>query len=290
MTLEASPIMLRNPMRASAPHAAAATVRCRGWTFLLLAALLVGLAPARADGLRIGVFGQDPPRSFVDDQGELAGFDIDVARALCARMRTDCELVPTEWEALIPALEARELDAAVASISITDARRERVAFTRPYYVSPARFVARRGALADGDIDPERLAGRRIGVRRGTTFDHYVTDNYAAGVEIVRYTTQPGALLDLALGRLDLVLGDQMVLTRTFIEKPQGSEFELIGRPLTDPRWFGYGNGVAVARNDRGLRTLLDRAVADIHVDGLFERIRRRWFGGELWAPDAVSAR
>jgi ABC-type amino acid transport substrate-binding protein len=256
---------------------------------LLLLVVLVGLAPVRADGLRIGVFGQDPPRSFVDDRGELAGFDIDVARALCARLRTDCELVPTEWSALIPALEAREIDAAVASISITDARRERVAFTRPYYVSPARFVARRGALADSDIDPDRLAGKRIGVRRGTTFDHYVTDNVAADAEIVRYTTQPGALLDLALGRLDLVLGDQMVLTRTFIETPQGSEFELIGRPLADPRWFGYGNGVAVARNDRGLRTLLDRAVADIQVDGVFERIRRRWFGGQPRVLDDLSA-
>jgi arginine/ornithine transport system substrate-binding protein len=252
----------------------------------VLALLVVAAAvlPAQADGLRIGVFGQDPPRSFSDEHGQLAGFDIDVARALCAQLRYRCDLVPMEWSALIPRLEAREIDAVVASMSITDERRKRVDFTRPYYVSPARFVVRNGMLTDADW--RQLKGKRIGVRRGTTFDHYITDKYAGDAEVVRYSTQPGALLDLVLGRLDLVIGDALVLEATFLNGAQAQDFGFVGRPLTDPRWFGYGHGIAVAKNDRGLRTLLDRAIADIHVNGVFDLIRRLWFGGDLRVSEA----
>ena len=176
-----------------------------------------------------------------------------------------------------------DLDAEMATASLADARRQRVAFTRPYYVSPARFVSRRGAFAD--VDPATLKGKRIGVRRGTTFDDYVTDNYAPYAEILRYPTQLGALLDLVLERIDLVIGDQLVLHQTFLATPQGQDYEFVVPLLSEPVWFGAGNAVAVAKNDRGLRTLLDRAVADIHVNGVFERIQRAWFSRDIRGPE-----
>ena len=112
----------------------------------------------------------------------------------------------------------------------------------------------------------------------TTFDDYATANLSGSATIIRYSTQPDALLDLLMGRIDLVLGDHLVLEHSFLRKRSGAAFEFVGGPLTDPRWFGDGNAVAVAKGDDDLRELLDRAVADIHVNGIVERIELEWFG------------
>ena len=258
----------------------------RGAGLVLLALLSIGAWPAAAEGLRIGVYGQDPPRSFVDADGKLRGLDVDVAHALCAATHIQCELVAIEWSALLPALETRRVDAVVASVSITDERRARVDFTRAYYRTPARFIAREGEV-DGAA-PASLAGKRIGVRRGTTFDAYVTEHYGAVAEVVRYSTQPDALLDLTLGRVDVVLGDAAVLEETFLATDHGEPFAFVGPPLWAPRWFGDGQGVAVAPGEPGLRGMLDRAVADISLNGVFERIWQRWFPAAAAAGIAMD--
>lgn len=248
---------------------------------VLALALMLGSAPGLAQ-LRVGVFGQDPPFSFADENGELAGFDIDIANALCAEARFRCELVQTDWPALLPGLEERRLDLVVASVAITDERRARVLFTRAYYHTAMRFVARVGRF--DDVGPAALAGKRIGVWRDTTMDGYLSAKYAGQAQIVRYSTQPGALLDLVLGRVDLVLGQQRSLERNFLDPEHGAGFAFAGPPIDDPAWFGHGNGVAVGRNNRGLRELFDRAIADIQVNGVFWRIERRWFGDDEDEP------
>ena len=258
-----------------------------------LAAILAVLAcfPLGADEgttlLRIGVFGRDPPKSFIDQSGNLAGFDVEVARALCDQARVTCELIPSDWSALLPGLVERRLDAAVASISITAERRKLVGFTRPYYTSPARWVARNGRF--DPFDTAALAVLRVGVRRDTTFDRYLTDSYGTTTTIRRYATQPAALLDLLLGRIDLTLGDEITLRKSFLEAPEGSGFGFVGEPLADREWFGDGNGVAVAPGDVGLLRLLDRAVADLEADGTLRRLKARWFGIEPTAPAGGTA-
>jgi ABC-type amino acid transport substrate-binding protein len=270
-----------NPTRASIAHRARRRLLRGSLCLVLLCALTAAAALAHGQGprLRIGVYGQDPPKSFVNAFGELAGFDIDVARALCERIRAECELVPSDWAELMSGLEENRFTAVVASLSITEARRQQMGFTRPYYRSPGRFVAREGHLSAHD--PERLTGLKIGVRRGTTFDHYVSDNYAETSEIHRYSTQPDALLDLVLGRIDVILGDHIALEENFLKLPQGQGFAFVGPPVADPRWFGDGNGVAVPLRNPGMLRTLDRAVADLQANGTLRRISERWFGYDV---------
>ena len=241
--------------------------------------LLVLAWPVDAALLRVGVYGQDPPLSFVDENGEIAGFDIDFARALCRQARVECDLIQADWDELLPGLVQRRFDAVVASVSITDERREIVAFTRPYYDSPARFVARKGHFTE--LDPDLLAGMRIGVRRGTTFDRYATDKLAQNNEIYRYSTQPDALADLVLGRTDLVLGDHIAIVENFLSTKSGEGFELVGPPIADSRWFADGIGVAVVKGDSALLRALDGAVAALHRNGIFDLIRRHWFDYDI---------
>ena len=94
--------------------------------------------------VRFGVEGAYPPFSWTDASGEIKGFDIDLAHALCQQMTVKCELVAQDWDGMIPALLSRKYDAIIAAMSITDERRKKVDFTEKYAHIPNRFVAAKG--------------------------------------------------------------------------------------------------------------------------------------------------
>lgn len=259
-------------------------------TFFATVALLglSGAAPvAAADDtlLRIGVQNERPPFSFSDDEGELQGFDVEIAWALCVAMDVDCELVPLEFTALIPGLEDGRIDAAVASMSITEERLQLVDFTEKYYHAPNRFVARRDTPAD--ITPAGLAGKTIGVKRGTIHERYLTDQYADTAEIIRYGYSDEIFIDLTLGRLDLAFADGITLIESFLKTDLGAEYDFVGPPLSDPRWFGHGEGIAVRKGNQDLVAQLNRALRQILADGTYEEIRTRHFDYDIYAG-AVS--
>jgi arginine/ornithine transport system substrate-binding protein len=261
------------------------------WQRTLLATIVafiwVDAASVAAAGdlpLRIAVQNERPPFSFRDDEDELQGFDVEIARALCAALRLECELASLQFTDLIPALQQDRIDAAVASMSITAERLQLVDFTDKYYHAPNRFVARRGAVLD--IAPASLAGKTIGVKRGTIHDRYLTAEYANAAAIRRYGYSDEIFIDLALGRLDLAFADGITLTESFLKAELGEEFEFVGPALADPRWFGNGEGVAVRKGDTELLARLNRALQQIFSDGTYEAIQRKYFDYDI-AGEAV---
>ena len=162
-------------------------------TALAAAALAVaaGTAPAAAgEELRIGVEGAYPPFSWKEADGSLKGFDIDIAYALCEEMDRECTLVEQDWDGMIPALLARKYDAIVASMSITEKRKKRVDFTAKYYNTPALFAAAAGS--DLEISPAGLAGKTVGVQRGTTHQCFMEKIYP-DTDLRLYATQERSL-------------------------------------------------------------------------------------------------
>ena len=119
--------------------------------------------------IRIGVEGAYPPFSEVAPDGTLKGFDIDIARALCEEIGTECVLVPQDWDGIIPALLARKYDAIIASMSITPERKKKVAFSDKYYNSPAKFARKKGSGIT--ISKAGLKGKTVGVQRGCAGRH-----------------------------------------------------------------------------------------------------------------------
>jgi len=253
---------------------------------LLLAVAAVAIAwtasvaEAQTRKIRLGTEGAYPPFNFVNKAGELQGFDIDIGNALCRAMAAECEWVTQDWDGIIPGLLARKYDAIVASMSITEERRKKVDFTDKYYVTPARFVRKRGSGIE--IDEAGLAGRTVGVQRATVSENFLRDNYGHLVTIKVYGTQDEANLDFIAGRVDLVIADSVVLLEGLLNTDAGKDAEFVGPDFTDSEWFGDGIGIAVRKGDDELLGRLNEAIGRIRADGTYGEINARYFDFDLY--------
>ena len=225
--------------------------------------------------VRIGVEGAYPPFSYVTPEGELAGFDIDIAKALVKAMGADVKLVAQDWDGIIPALLAKKYDAIIASMSITEERKKKVAFSNKYYNTPAKFICKKGLMAE--FSRANVKGKKVGVQRATIHDRYLTDNYGKDVEIKRYGTQDEAYLDLTAGRVDMLLADSIALSDGFLKKPEGKEYQFIGPDLSDPKWFGDAAGIAIRKQDTDLVEKFNAAIKQIRADGTYKKIQDKYF-------------
>lgn len=250
---------------------------------IVLAAAVCFAGPAAAgdwDKVRIGTEGAYPPFNFVDQNGNLKGFDIDIARALCEEMGVECEFVIQDWDGIIPGLLAKKYDAIIASMSITEERKQKVDFTKKYYQTPARFVAEKGAGIE--ISKEGLKGKVVGVQRATIHENFLRDKFGDLVEIKSYATQDEANMDLASGRVDLVIADATVLLGGFLETEAGADYEFVGPGFTDEQWFGEGIGIALRQEDDDLREMFNDAIQALREKGVYQKINEKYFDFDVY--------
>ncbi len=253
--------------------------------WLLVAAMAATAATGVAQAkdwktVRFGIEGAYPPFSWTEADGSLKGFDVDMANALCKEMAVKCQIVPQDWDGIIPSLLARKYDAIIAAMSITEERKKKVDFTGKYAQIPNKFIAKKGANLD--FSKEGLKDVKIGVQRATTHDKYLTDNYGESVEIVRYGSFDEAYLDLANGRIAAVLGDASALEEGVINKPNGDAYEFVGPSLTDPKWFGEGMGIAVRKQDKDLTEKLNGAIDALREKGVYQEIASKYFKYDVY--------
>ena len=250
---------------------------------VFVAALALGAVQADAKEwkkVRIGVEGAYPPFSSVTADGKLVGFDIDIANALCDQMKVECDLVTQDWDGIIPALLARKYDAIIASMSITEERKQKVDFTNKYYQTPAKFIRKKGSGIE--ITKESLKGKAVGVQRATIHDNFVTEVYGKDVEVKRYGTQDEAYLDLAAGRVDLLLADSVALDDGFLKTAGGKDYEFVGPDFTDPKYFGEGAGIAIRKNEAELQEMLNAAIDAIRANGTYKSIQDKYFNFNVY--------
>jgi len=256
------------------------------WSVVVLVAVLavcwVGNASA-ADAkkkLRVGTEGAYPPFNLVDKKGQVQGFDIDIAKALCKEMGMDCEFKVQDWDGLIPGLMAKKFDVIIASMSITDERKQKVDFSNKYYQTPARFVAKKGAGMA--VSKEGLKGKSVGVQRATIHENFVRDMFGDAVIVKAYATQDEANMDLVAGRVDLVIADATVLLGGFINTDAGKGFEFIGPSYVDKKWFGDGVGIALRKGENDLRQKLNKAIDAIRANGVYQKINAKYFDFDVY--------
>jgi lysine/arginine/ornithine transport system substrate-binding protein len=247
-----------------------------------LLCLLVSSAFA-VDTLRFGIEADFPPFEYKLPSGELAGFDIDIGNAVCAKLQLKCTWVEGSFDGLIPALMARKFDAINSAMWATEQREKAINFTSVLYVPPIRLVAR----ADSHLLPtsESLKGKRVGVLQGATQQFYAEAKWAPNsVVVVAYPSQSQGFADLAAGRLDAALQTQKTAEDGFLNKPEGKGFALVGAPLRDEKIFGTGVAFGVRKQDQALLARLNQAIAALKQDGTFNKIAQKYFPYQIVAP------
>lgn len=248
-------------------------------TALIAAACAALAAPAMAENLRICVEGAYPPFSQVNNAGEVEGFDIDIAEALCAEIGATCEMIQTEWEAIIPTLEEGKCDAIVASMSITEERKQRIDFSEKYYFTPAMFAAAEGV--DWADDDAGMAGKTVCVQRGTIHHAYVEAKFPSA-NLVTYPSQDEVFLDLSSGRCDASMADSIATKDGFLDTPAGQGFAFFGGAHSDREIHGEGVGIGLRKSDGDLRERLNAAITAIRENGTYAEINAKYFPFDVY--------
>ncbi|WP_120502410.1 ABC transporter substrate-binding protein [Roseovarius sp. EL26] len=227
------------------------------------------------DTLRLGTEGAFPPFNYIDSSGQLAGFDVDIGLALCEEMGRECELVAQDWDGIIPGLIANKYDFVIASMFITEERKKQVAFSDPYYLAAMSYVAAKDAGIT-DFSPEALSNRTFGAQSGTTQADFIQAVYPQA-DLRLYASQDDANLDMASGRLDLMVGDTIPLSDWTLKTEDGACCEIIGDPITDPEFVGDGVGIAIRQADTDLVEAINAALATIIENGTYKEINDQYF-------------
>ena len=235
--------------------------------------------------LTVATEGAYPPYNFVDADGSLQGFDVDFAKALCEKINADCTIIKQDWDGMIPGLMAKKYDLIVASMGILPEREEKIDFSIPYYQSPTALVAAKAAGitvgADGFVDPESLAGKKIGVQRATAYETFGKEKWPKA-EIVVYDSSESADLDMTAGRLDARFDDFIVLSSGVLKSDSAADYERIGKIWGEKDFGSKGEGIGVRKGEDELREAVNQAILAMRADGTYKAINDKYFDFDIY--------
>ncbi len=221
------------------------------------------------------------PFNFRDSDGTLKGYDVDVGNEIGKRLNMKVEWVCQKWDGMLPALLANKFDAILASLSITEERRQKIDFSVSYRISIGQFVgpkAKNLKLFKDDKTPDVAAfkGVKVGLQRGTTYENWITAK-VPDASVVRYDTVEQTYLELKSGRVDVIMTNPMKTYLEFLSKPDGAGFEVIGPQIDEEKYFGTGAGVGLRKGEDALLKRMDAALIEMKKDGTLEKFSKTYF-------------
>ena len=223
--------------------------------------------------VRIGMDATYPPFESVDPKGDIVGFEVDYANALCGKMHVTCTFQNQDWDGVIPALLGNKFDVIFSSMNITPERAKRVLFSDMYYATPPVWVTQ-AATKSNDVSPAAMKDKTVGTQSSTVFANYLDKDYK-GVDVKLYPGGDEPFGDLANGRLDYVVSDILVAQK-FIEKNPGC-CRIVTEIQRTPDIFGPGVGAAFRPDDTDLKAMFDKAIAEADADGTFKTLAAKYF-------------
>jgi len=241
-------------------------------------------APAvQAETLRIGTTCTYFPFNYKDSDGNLTGYDVDVAREVASRIGVKTEFVCQAWSGLIPAIMAEKFDMIVASMSITEKRKKKLDFTVPYRISEGRLIGRIDAKhklfdKDGKVLPKAFKGLRLGLPRASTYDKWVKAKLKGqGLIVLGYESPDEMYLDLQNGRTDLIFTNPMKGHLSFLAADGVEGFEFVSPAINEAEFFGTGAGIALRKGNEKLLARLDKAMTAMIKDGTLDKFSLKYF-------------
>jgi His/Glu/Gln/Arg/opine family amino acid ABC transporter permease subunit len=235
---------------------------------LLLTPLQVS-AQETEDPFVVALTGKYPPFSFYSPEGELAGFDVDVAKEIAGEMGRPVEFVTIEWDGILAGLLSGKFDAIIGSMAITPERRKKVNFSDPYYVSGAQlFIHESGSDSIHSIN--ECSGRSIGVGLGETYEHYLRSAFP-GINVISYRSTIDIFQDMENGRLAGFVTDKLV--GLYQIKSGHWQFVPAGPLIYEERM-----GIPVKISNHSLLEEINQALSRIRISGRMDVLYGKWFG------------
>ena len=216
-----------------------------------------------------------PPLNFALEDGSLTGFNVEIARAVCEELQIACTIQARRWDTLINSLAAGKGDAVVASIGATAKNRARIAFSQPYYQTPARFVVRRGSAAFAGT-ASGLKGKTVGVVGGSSHEAYIKA-FFPGAKPKPYPDVSALEKALGAGEIDVAFADGLTLSVWLNGELSANCCSFFGGPYCESLYFGEGVGIAVRTNDNELRLALNWALARLVSKGIYSELYLKYF-------------
>ena len=232
---------------------------------LLLAATALALTAGlgMAQTVRMGTEGAYPPYNFINEAGEVAGFERELGDELCKRAELDCTWVKNDWDSIIPNLVSSNYDTIMAAMSINEERKAVIAFTQDYLPpAPSSYVA----LGDG-VD---LEGGVVAVQTGTVQASHVAET---GATMLEFPNIDQVLAAIRNGEADAGFGDHEVM-RPFVE--DSNDLVFVGDQVN----LDEGIGVGLRQSDTELREKLDAAITAMKEDGSLNALIKKHFGDD----------
>ncbi|MCA0273021.1 MAG: transporter substrate-binding domain-containing protein [Proteobacteria bacterium] len=225
-------------------------------------ALTAGLAGAQT--VRLGTEGAYPPFNFINDKGEVDGFERELGDELCKRAELTCEWVTNEWDSIIPNLVSGNYDTIIAGMSITEERDKVIDFTQNYY--PPASSAYVALKADADIKGGVVAAQTATIQAGHVAE--------SGATLLEYPTPDETIAAVRNGEADAVFADKDYL-KPFVEESNG-ELMFVGEEIQ----LGGGVGMGLRESDAELKGKFDTAIQAMKDDGTLNTLLKKWFGDE----------
>jgi cystine transport system substrate-binding protein len=251
-------------------------------SFLLAGALAVASLPAAAGDLlqtvkargtlKVAMEGTYPPFNYKDQKsGQLAGYDVDVARLLAQRLGVKAEFVTTEWASILAGLASNKYDVIIAQVGINAKREQAFDFSSPYIYSAPMLIVRKDDSANW-TSLQQLKGKRLGAGQGSVYE--MQAKAVPGIEVKSYPAAPETLQDLAVGRIDAALNDSLMaaylLKTTQLPIKAGARVGAIERM-----------GIPFQKGNPQFKQALNQALADAAADGSLQAISMKWFGVDV---------
>lgn len=216
-----------------------------------------------------------PPFNFTGPDGNPAGFNIDIARAICEEIKVPCTIQMRRFETLVDAINGNKGDAVIASMAVTPQLRAKLDFTDPYYRAPARFVSRKDSVM-AEVRPESLLDKKVGAIAGSAHEAYLKSFFTEAV-VVGFPSDEALRLALRRGEVDLIFGDAISLAFWINGTDSADCCAFSGGAFVESRYFGEGVGIGVRRGNDLLRQALNWAMFRLWEKGRFTDLWLRYF-------------
>jgi len=248
---------------------------------LLLGASLLGQAVAgeqlqtvKDKGvINIGLEGTYPPFSFVDADGKLTGFEVELSEALAKELGVKAKVQPTKWDGILAALESKRLDVVVNQVTISDERKKKYDFSKPYTISGIQaLILKKNAESLNIKQAADLAGKKVGVGLGTNYEQWVKKEVPQA-DVRTYEDDPSKFADLRNGRINAILVDRLAALE-YAQKAKDTA-------LAGDAFSRLESGIALRKGEPELLDAINKALDKLRADGTLAKLSEKYFGADV---------